>query len=67
MSAQEIDLAFPSPGLDTRTGMVVNHQTEDTKHISGKPILDNNAVNLFSSVVVALLLPGLAWGFWPRG
>ncbi|XP_077194941.1 transmembrane protein 19 isoform X2 [Paroedura picta] len=54
-------------GLDTRTGLVVNHQTEDTKHISGKPILDNNAVNLFSSVVVALLLPGLAWGFWPKG
>ncbi|XP_048357895.1 transmembrane protein 19 [Sphaerodactylus townsendi] len=54
-------------GLDTRTGMIVNHQTEDTKHISGKPILDNNAVNLFSSVVVALFLPGLAWGFWPRG
>ncbi|XP_042326009.1 transmembrane protein 19 isoform X2 [Sceloporus undulatus] len=54
-------------GLDTRTGMVVNHQTKGAKHISGKPILDNNAVNLFSSVVIALLLPGAAWGFWPRG
>ncbi|XP_028602889.2 transmembrane protein 19 isoform X1 [Podarcis muralis] len=54
-------------GLDTSTGMVVNHQTKDAKHISGKPILDNNAVNLFSSVVIALLLPGAAWGFWPRG
>uniref|UniRef100_A0A8D0GB37 Transmembrane protein 19 n=1 Tax=Sphenodon punctatus TaxID=8508 RepID=A0A8D0GB37_SPHPU len=54
-------------GFDKHTGMVVNHQTKDSKHISGKPILDNNAVNLFSSVVIALLLPGVAWGFWPRG
>ncbi|XP_015667275.1 transmembrane protein 19 isoform X1 [Protobothrops mucrosquamatus] len=54
-------------GFDKRTGMVVNHQTENATHISGKPILDNNAVNLFSSVVIALLLPGIAWGFWPRG
>ncbi|XP_008109159.1 transmembrane protein 19 isoform X1 [Anolis carolinensis] len=54
-------------GFDTRTGMVVNHPTKSAKHISGKPILDNNAVNLFSSVVIALLLPGAAWGFWPRG
>ncbi|KAJ7329828.1 hypothetical protein JRQ81_016002 [Phrynocephalus forsythii] len=53
-------------GFDTRTGKVVKHETKDTKHISGKPILDNNAVNLFSSVVIALLLPGAAWGFWPR-
>ncbi|XP_067420122.1 transmembrane protein 19 isoform X2 [Emydura macquarii macquarii] len=54
-------------GFDKRIGMVVNHQTKDSKHISGKPILDNNAVNLFSSVVIALLLPGVAWCFWPRG
>ncbi|XP_073183871.1 transmembrane protein 19 isoform X2 [Lepidochelys kempii] len=54
-------------GFDKRIGMVVNYQTKDSKHVSGKPILDNNAVNLFSSVVIALLLPGVAWGFWPRG
>ncbi|XP_074868921.1 transmembrane protein 19 [Carettochelys insculpta] len=54
-------------GYDKRIGMVVSHQTEDSKHVSGKPILDNNAVNLFSSVVIALLLPRVAWGFWPRG
>lgn len=54
-------------GFDTKIGMVVNHQTGDAKHISGKPILDNNAVNLFSTVVIALLLPGIAWGLWPRG
>ncbi|XP_053835134.1 transmembrane protein 19 isoform X2 [Vidua macroura] len=54
-------------GFDQTIGMVVNHQTKDSKHISGKPILDNNAVNLFSSVIIALMLPGTAWFFWPRG
>ncbi|XP_029338569.1 transmembrane protein 19 isoform X4 [Mus caroli] len=53
-------------GLDERTGLVVNSPTQETKHIAGKPILDNNAVNLFSSVLVALLLPTAASGFWPR-
>ncbi|NXK01808.1 TMM19 protein, partial [Herpetotheres cachinnans] len=54
-------------GFDQNIGMVVNHPTKDSKHISGKPILDNNAVNLFSSIIVALVLPGMAWCFWPRG
>ncbi|XP_030093994.2 transmembrane protein 19 isoform X1 [Serinus canaria] len=53
-------------GFDQTIGMVVNHQTKDSKHISGKPILDNNAVNLFSSVIIALVLPGMSWFFWPR-
>lgn len=52
-------------GLDESTGMVVNSPTNEVKYIAGKPILDNNAVNLFSSVLVALLLPTAAWGFWP--
>ncbi|XP_014442408.1 transmembrane protein 19 isoform X3 [Tupaia chinensis] len=53
-------------GLDESTGMVVNSPTEEATYIAGKPILDNNAVNLFSSVLVALLLPTAACGFWPR-
>ncbi|XP_063783527.1 transmembrane protein 19 [Pseudophryne corroboree] len=53
-------------GYDERTGKVVNHPTPEAKLVSGKPILDNNAVNLFSSILIALLLPGAAWGFWPR-
>ncbi|NXN69715.1 TMM19 protein, partial [Himantopus himantopus] len=53
-------------GFDRNIGMVVNHQTKDSKHISGKPILDNNTVNLFSSIIIALVLPGMAWCFWPR-
>ncbi|KAM6292640.1 transmembrane protein 19-like isoform 2-T2 [Porphyrio hochstetteri] len=54
-------------GFDQNIGMVVNHQTKDSKHISGKPILDNNIVNLFSSIITALVLPGMACFFWPRG
>lgn len=53
-------------GLDESTGLVVSSPARETKHIAGKPILDNNAVNLFSSVLVALLLPTAASGFWPR-
>lgn len=52
--------------LDENTGMVGNSPANEAKHIAGKPILDNNAVNLFLSVLIALLLPTAAWGFWPR-
>ncbi|KAM5172947.1 transmembrane protein 19 isoform 2-T5 [Mantella aurantiaca] len=53
-------------GYDESTGKIVNHPTNEAKFISGKPILDNNTVNLFSSILIALLLPGVAWSFWPR-
>ncbi|CAB1421788.1 unnamed protein product [Pleuronectes platessa] len=51
-------------GFDSSIGKVVSYESVTTKRICGKPILDNNAVNLFSSVIVALVLPGLAWGLW---
>lgn len=53
-------------GYDESIGKVVNYESKTTKRISGKAILDNNAVNLFSSLLIALFLPGIAWGFWPR-
>ncbi|XP_058482283.1 transmembrane protein 19 [Solea solea] len=53
-------------GFDVSIGKVVSHESATTRRICGKAILDNNAVNLFSSVFVALLLPGLAWGLWPQ-
>ncbi|XP_061770332.1 transmembrane protein 19 isoform X1 [Nerophis ophidion] len=53
-------------GYDSNIGKVVSYQSTSTQWISGKPILDNNAVNLFSSVIIALILPGLAMGLWPR-
>ncbi|XP_041637187.1 transmembrane protein 19 [Cheilinus undulatus] len=53
-------------GFDSSIGKVVGYESATTRRICGKPILDNNAVNLFSSVLIALILPGLAWGMWPR-
>lgn len=53
-------------GFDASIGKVVSYESATTQRICGKPILDNNAVNLFSSILVALVLPGLAWGVWPR-
>lgn len=53
-------------GFDSSIGKVVAYESATTRWICGKPILDNNAVNLFSSIIVALVLPGLAWGVWPR-
>lgn len=55
-----------SSGFDSSIGKVVSYESATTQRICGKPILDNNAVNLFSSVLIALVLPGLAWGLWPR-
>ncbi|KPP57541.1 transmembrane protein 19-like [Scleropages formosus] len=53
-------------GYDESAGKVVNYESRTTKRICGKPVLDNNAVNLFSSIIVALLFPDIAWGLWPR-
>ncbi|KAL7827777.1 hypothetical protein AOLI_G00309290 [Acnodon oligacanthus] len=53
-------------GYDENTGRVVNYESPAVKRICGKPILDNNGVNLFSSILIALFLPGFAWGLWPR-
>ncbi|XP_071779543.1 transmembrane protein 19 [Centroberyx gerrardi] len=53
-------------GFDSSIEKVVSYESATTQRICGKPILDNNAVNLFSSVLVALILPGVAWGAWPR-
>ena len=58
--------AVSPSGFDSSIGKVVSYESATTRRICGKPILDNNAVNLFSSVLVALILPGLAWGMWPR-
>ncbi|AWO98291.1 putative transmembrane protein 19-like, partial [Scophthalmus maximus] len=52
--------------FDSSIGKVVSYESATTQRICGKPILDNNAVNLFASVLVALFLPGLAWGLWPQ-
>uniref|UniRef100_A0A3Q3VYL0 Transmembrane protein 19 n=1 Tax=Mola mola TaxID=94237 RepID=A0A3Q3VYL0_MOLML len=53
-------------GFDVSVGKVVGYESATTRRICGKPILDNNGVNLFSSILIALILPGLAWWMWPR-
>uniref|UniRef100_A0A3B5M5Q7 Transmembrane protein 19 n=1 Tax=Xiphophorus couchianus TaxID=32473 RepID=A0A3B5M5Q7_9TELE len=53
-------------GAHMQYSKVVSYESATTRRICGKPVMDNNAVNLFSSVLVALFLPGLAWGLWPR-
>ncbi|CAK1556384.1 unnamed protein product [Leptosia nina] len=51
-------------GID-KDGKIVSHSSVSVKHISGKNILDNNSVNLISTVVMGLLIPTLSKNFWP--
>ncbi|XP_035258389.1 transmembrane protein 19-like [Anguilla anguilla] len=53
-------------GYDVKTGEVVSYESRTTKRISGKPILEDNSASLFSAILIAWLLPGMAWGFWPE-
>lgn len=53
-------------GLDETTGLLFSSPTQETKHIAGKSMLDKNAVNLLSLVLVAHLLPTATLGFGPR-
>ncbi|XP_017877632.1 transmembrane protein 19 isoform X2 [Ceratina calcarata] len=41
-------------------GIIVEHPGKGVKHICGKQFLDNHSVNLLSSVITALTLPGIA-------
>ncbi|XP_003692221.1 transmembrane protein 19 isoform X1 [Apis florea] len=41
-------------------GFLVEHPGKGVKHISGRQILDNHSVNLFSTVIIGLSLPGIA-------
>lgn len=46
-------------------GMIVEHPGKGVKHVCGRQILDNHSVNLLSSVITALILPGIAKLIWP--
>jgi uncharacterized membrane protein len=41
-------------GWDPELNKVVENPTAKTRHITGRPILDNHQVNLFSSIITAL-------------
>ncbi|XP_050666183.1 transmembrane protein 19 [Leptidea sinapis] len=51
-------------GIDNE-GKIVSHSSLAVKHISGRNILDNNSVNLMSTVLMGLLLPTISKYFWP--
>ena len=48
-------------GYDREKRRVVNNPGKDVEHISGRPWLDNHAVNLVSSSVTAVVLPWMLW------
>ncbi|XP_021925954.1 transmembrane protein 19 isoform X2 [Zootermopsis nevadensis] len=52
-------------GLDERTGCVVEHAGKGIRYISGVQILDNNSVNLITTIVMGLLTPRIANMLWP--
>lgn len=43
---------------------VVNKPSSTAKHISGQPILDNHAVNLFSSLLTSITMPYIGYFLW---
>ncbi|XP_047511042.1 transmembrane protein 19 [Pieris napi] len=51
-------------GVD-KAGKIVSHSSMSIKHISGKNILDNNSVNLISTIIMGLMIPTISKQFWP--
>lgn len=56
-------IRFSISGVNEQ-GMVVEHPGKGVKHVCGRQVLDNHSVNLLSSVITALTLPGIAKLFW---
>lgn len=48
-----------------KDGKIVNHSNLSVKHISGRNILDNNSVNLITTVIMGILLPTMSKTLWP--
>ncbi|XP_053212810.1 transmembrane protein 19-like [Panonychus citri] len=51
-------------GFDRRTGKIVEVPGENVEWVSGIRFLDNHSVNLFSSLIMALLTPRISLSFW---
>ena len=47
-------------GKDVKTGEIVEATRDGVVPISGKMVLDNNSVDLISSILTALILPKMA-------
>ncbi|XP_041367871.1 transmembrane protein 19-like [Gigantopelta aegis] len=54
-------------GYHKRHRHVVEYTGPDIEHISGVQLLDNHSVNLLSSLITGLLLPGIAYHVWISG
>lgn len=50
-------------GIDEK-GRIVERSGEGVRYITGRRILDNHSVNLVSSIITALVMPGVAIKFW---
>lgn len=53
-------------GLDKKKGVIVESPGPGVEYICGYRILDNNSVNLLSTIITGLITPRIAAGFWPR-
>uniref|UniRef100_UPI00358EBE4E transmembrane protein 19-like isoform X2 n=1 Tax=Myxine glutinosa TaxID=7769 RepID=UPI00358EBE4E len=56
---------FQFSGFHTKLGMVVERPGPDVLQITGKPVFDNDAIDLLSAILLSLTLPGLAVRLWP--
>ncbi|XP_038048871.1 transmembrane protein 19-like [Patiria miniata] len=58
---------FQYSALDLRTKRVVSTATTTTEYICGWPVLDNNGVNMLSSLLTSMIMPGICFAWWPAG
>ncbi|XP_071792179.1 transmembrane protein 19-like [Asterias amurensis] len=56
---------FQYSAYDQRTHRVVSVASTTTEHISGWPILDGNGVNVLSSLLTSMIMPGICFAWWP--
>lgn len=48
-----------------KDGQIVSHSSLAVQHVSGINVLDNNSVNLITTVIMGLLMPTFCKNFWP--
>lgn len=52
-------------GVD-ENGRIVESPGKNVRHIAGMRILDNHSVNLISCIITGVVLPFIAYKFWPH-